>query len=112
MQIDEAYADSLAPNAGAIKNARGVVLKRKLVALFKSPDGSLLFGDCKGSGAENYRPSADFADPAKPVFRCTCPSPCTRLIFPALVTCSSGASAFSDAGALSPSRALRPSYSR
>jgi len=74
MEIDEAYADSLAPNAGAIKNARGVVLKRKLVGLFRSPDGTLLFGDCKGSGAENYRPSADFSDPTKPVFRCTCPS--------------------------------------
>jgi hypothetical protein len=74
MQIDEAYADSQAPNAGAIKNARLVVLKRKLVGLFRSPDGTLLFGDCKGSGAENYRPSADFADPSKPVFRCTCPS--------------------------------------
>src|SRR6516162_7989304 len=74
MQIDEAYADSQAPNAAAIKNARGVVLKRKLVGLFRSADGTLLFGDCKGSGAENYRPSADFADPSKPVFRCTCPS--------------------------------------
>jgi hypothetical protein len=74
MQIDEAYADSQAPNAGAIKNARGVVLKRKLVGLFRSADGTLLFGDCKGSGAENYRPSADFSDPAKPVYRCTCPS--------------------------------------
>ncbi len=74
MEIDEAYADSLAPNAAAIKNARGVVLKRKLVGLFRSPDGTLLFGECKGSGAENYSPSADFGDPAKPVFRCTCPS--------------------------------------
>src|SRR5215813_12097602 len=74
MEINEAFADSLAPNAAAIKNARGAVLKRKLVGLFRSPDGTLLFGDCKGSGAENYRPSADFADPAKPVFRCTCPS--------------------------------------
>src|SRR6266436_6599604 len=74
MEINEAYADSQAPNAGAIKNARGVVLKRKLVGLFTSPDGTLLFGDCEGSGADNYRPSADFADPAKPVFRCTCPS--------------------------------------
>jgi hypothetical protein len=74
MQIDEAYADSQAPNAAAIKNARGVVLKRKLVGLFRSSDGTLLFGDCKGSGAENYHPSADFADPSKPVYRCTCPS--------------------------------------
>jgi hypothetical protein len=74
MQIDEAYADSQATNAAAIKNARGVVLKRKLAGLFRSADGTLLFGECKGSGAENYRPSADFSDPAKPVYRCTCPS--------------------------------------
>ena len=68
MQIDEAYVDSQAPNAAAIKNARGVVLKKKLVRLFHSADGTLLFGECKGSGAENYRPSADFGDPAKPVY--------------------------------------------
>src|SRR4026208_578477 len=74
MEINEAYADSLAPNAAAIKNARGVVIKRKLVGLFRSADGTLLFGECKGSGAENYRPSADFSDPSKPVYRCTCPS--------------------------------------
>ncbi|MBN8246064.1 MAG: SWIM zinc finger family protein [Verrucomicrobia bacterium] len=74
MPMDVAYVDSQAPNAGAIKNARAVVLKRKLVGLFRSPDGTLLFGDCKGSGAENYRPSADFSDPSRPVYRCTCPS--------------------------------------
>ncbi len=74
MEINEDYVDSQAPNASAIKNARAVVLKRKLVGLFRSSDGTLLFGDCKGSGQENYRPSADFADPAKPVYRCTCPS--------------------------------------
>jgi hypothetical protein len=74
MKIDEAFADSQAPNAAAIKNARGVVIKKKLVGLFRSADGTLIFGDCKGSGAENYRPSADFSDPAKPVYRCTCPS--------------------------------------
>src|ERR1041384_246026 len=74
MEINEAFADSLAPNAAAIKNARGVVLKRKLVGLFRSADGTLLFGDCKGSGAENYRPSAGFGDPGKPGFCCTCPS--------------------------------------
>ena len=74
MQIDEAFADSQAPNAAAIKNARGVVIKKKLVGLFRSADGTLIFGDCKGSGAEDYHPSADFSDPTKPVYRCTCPS--------------------------------------
>jgi hypothetical protein len=83
MQIDEAFVDSQAPNAAAIKNARGVVIKRKLVGLYQSADGTLLFGECKGSGAENYRPSADFSDPAKPVYRCTCPShqfPCKHAL--------------------------------
>jgi len=74
MQIDEAFIDSQAPNAAAIKNARGVVIKKKLVGLFRSADNSLIFGDCKGSGSENYHPSADFSDVAKPVYRCTCPS--------------------------------------
>src|SRR3989475_11384205 len=74
MEIDEAFADSQAPNAAAIKNARGVVIKKKLAGLFRSADGSLVFGDCKGSAEENNRPSADFEDPAKPVYRCTCPS--------------------------------------
>src|SRR5439155_25669806 len=83
MQIDEAFADSQAPNAAAIKNARGVVIKKKLVGLFRSADGMLIFGDCKGSDAEIYRPSADFADPSKPVYRCTCPShqfPCKHAL--------------------------------
>ena len=74
MQIDEAFVDAQAPNAAAIKNARGVVIKKKLVGLFRSADGTLIFGECKGSGAENYRPSADFSDETKPVYRCTCPS--------------------------------------
>lgn len=92
MQINEAFADSQAPNAAAIKNARGVVLKRKLIGLFRSADGQLLFGDCKGSGAENYRPSADFSDPSRPVYRCTCPShqfPCKHSLA-LLYACAQG----------------------
>jgi len=97
MQFDEAFADAQAPNAAAIKNARAVVLKKKLVGLFRSPDGTLLFGDCKGSGAENYRPSADFSDPAKPVYRCTCPShqfPCKHAL--ALLYAHAQGSTFSE----------------
>lgn len=74
MEITEAFADAQAPDAGSIKNARAVVLKRRLTGLSRSADGTLLFGECEGSGDENYRPSADFADPSKPVYRCTCPS--------------------------------------
>jgi hypothetical protein len=93
MQIDEAYADSQAPNANAIKNARAVVLKKRLVKLHKSGDGTLLFGECEGSGDENYQPSADFSDPSKPVYRCSCPShqfPCKHSLA-LLYACASGA---------------------
>jgi hypothetical protein len=31
IQIDESYVDAAAPNAAAIKNGRGLVLKRKFV---------------------------------------------------------------------------------
>ena len=41
----KAFADSQAPNAAAIKNARGVVIKKKLAGLFRSTDGTLIFGE-------------------------------------------------------------------
>lgn len=81
--IDEAFVDSAAPNADAMKNGRGLVLKKSFVELNKSADGSLLFGRCSGSGKEPYRCSADFVRPDKPVYRCSCPSrqfPCKHCI--------------------------------
>lgn len=74
LSIDEAFIEAAAPNAEAAKNGRGLVLKNKFVALHHSPDETLLFGHCQGSGKTPYLCSADFAVPEKPVFRCTCPS--------------------------------------
>lgn len=74
IELTAAYADSLAPNSATIKNAQGLVQKNKFVALHQSGEGDLLFGECQGSGSSNYATSADFAQPEKPVFRCTCPS--------------------------------------
>lgn len=74
IEVTAAYADSLAPNSATIKNAQGLVQKKKFVGLYKSDTGDLLFGECQGSGSSNYSTSADFAQPEKPVFRCTCPS--------------------------------------
>jgi hypothetical protein len=59
--IDEACVDSAAPNPEAIKNGRGLVLKNKFTALHTSEDGTILFGECQGSGKEPYRCSCDFA---------------------------------------------------
>jgi hypothetical protein len=72
--IDEPFVDASAPNAAAMKNGRALVQKKSFTKLQRTEDGTLLLGTCKGSGAEPYRCSSDFYDPAKPVHRCTCPS--------------------------------------
>jgi hypothetical protein len=74
ISITEDFINSAAPNAAAAKNGRGLVLKNKFVALHHSPDESLWFGQCQGSGSTPYLCSADFAVPDQPVYRCSCPS--------------------------------------
>src|SRR5262245_31051835 len=81
--IDDAYVDAAAPNADAAKNGRGIVLKNKLGNLRISEDGTLLFGECAGSGKTPYQCSVDFARPEQPTHRCTCPSrqfPCKHCL--------------------------------
>ncbi|MBB3112049.1 phage-related protein [Paenibacillus phyllosphaerae] len=81
--VTEAFVDSIALNASAAKNGRDLVKKNSFTLLNRSEDGSLLFGECKGSGKEPYRCSADFAKPESPVYRCSCPSrqfPCKHVV--------------------------------
>jgi len=81
--LTEAHVDSLALNASAIKNGRDLVKKKSFTLLNRSEDDTLLFAECKGSGKEPYRCSADFIKPDSPVFRCSCPSrqfPCKHLL--------------------------------
>jgi hypothetical protein len=83
ISIDDAYVDAAAPNADAAKNGRALVLKNKLANLHVSDDGSLLFGECQGSGKQPYQCSCDFARPDQPTHRCTCPSrqlPCKHCL--------------------------------
>src|SRR5262245_26137006 len=83
ISIDDAYVDAAAPNADAAKNGRGLVLKSKLANLHISDDGTLLFGECQGSGKQPYRCSCDFARADQPTYRCTCPSrqfPCKHCL--------------------------------
>lgn len=74
ISVTEDFIEAAAPNADAAKNGRGLVLKNKFSALHHSPDETLLFGSCQGSGKEPYLCSADFAQPETPVYRCNCPS--------------------------------------
>ncbi len=83
IEIDIAFVESASPNAAAIANGRGLIVKGKFVGLHQSDDKSVIFGECRGSGASNYICSCDFIEPAKPVYRCTCPSrqfPCKHSI--------------------------------
>jgi hypothetical protein len=83
ISIDESYVNSAAPNADAGKNGRGLVLKNKFTLLNVSEDGTVLFGQCQGSGKEPYQCSCDFARPEQPTHRCSCPSrqfPCKHCL--------------------------------
>ncbi len=74
ISLTEQFIESAAPNADAAKNGRGLVMKNKFTALHQSPDETILFGKCQGSGKEPYLCSADFAVPENAVYRCNCPS--------------------------------------
>jgi hypothetical protein len=81
--ITESFTDAAAPDADAIRNGRGLVAKGKLSGLHRSGDATLIFGECAGSGSTPYRCSVDVMDPAKPVWRCSCPSrkiPCKHAL--------------------------------
>jgi hypothetical protein len=74
VHLTESYVDSLAQNSGAIKNGKDLVKKNSFPLLCQSEDGTLLFGDCQGSGKEPYHCSVDMSQEGNPVFRCSCPS--------------------------------------
>lgn len=81
--LTETQIDGMAPNAEAGKNGRGLVLKNKFTKLHSTEDGTLLFGECQGSGKEPYRCSSDFARADAPTHRCSCPSrqfPCKHCL--------------------------------
>lgn len=83
IEINEAYVDGAAPNTDAAKNGRGLAVKNKLAKLHTSEDGTLLFGECQGSGKLPYQVSCDFARPDQPTYRCSCPSrqfPCKHCL--------------------------------
>ncbi|MDQ0057942.1 SWIM zinc finger family protein [Paenibacillus harenae] len=81
--LTEAYIDSIALNAASIKNGKDLVRKNSFPILNRTKDDTLLFGECKGSGKEPYRCSADFMHQEQPVYRCSCPSrqfPCKHIL--------------------------------
>lgn len=75
---------TLSPNEKATLDAKDLVRTGALKNVSRTEDGSLLFGDCRGSGGAPYTVSADLLGPNdKPSLRCTCPSrqkPCKHVL--------------------------------
>ncbi len=73
-EITQQFIDSLAPNPAASVNGRKISQKGGFIRLERSEDDTFYLGECTGSGKSSYITSADFLEPAAPVFRCSCPS--------------------------------------
>lgn len=72
--ITEQQILSAAPNPAAASNGKKISKNGDFIKLYKSSDNTFFMGECKGSGKNPYTTSADYIDPAHPVFRCSCPS--------------------------------------
>ncbi|MCM1165692.1 MAG: SWIM zinc finger family protein [Lachnospiraceae bacterium] len=72
--VTEQLILSLAPNPAAAANGKKISQSGGFQKLYRSADGTLYMGECKGSGKNPYITSADYIDPERPVFRCSCPS--------------------------------------
>jgi len=83
MEITQQKVEEYAPNAAAAKNGRDLVSKKKFSNLQIDADGSVIWGQCAGSGKNPYYCSADYVESNNPVFRCNCPSrqfPCKHCL--------------------------------
>ncbi|WP_246148311.1 SWIM zinc finger family protein, partial [Nonomuraea turkmeniaca] len=69
---------ALAPDASSQKAAQGVAAPGKWSS--RGATGTVLYGECKGSGAKPYLACVDLTEPA---YRCSCPSrkfPCKHAL--------------------------------
>ncbi len=75
---------AMSPNESALQGGRGLIKKGAFRALAKSEDGTLVWGECKGSAAQPYKLSFDLGTGGdRPTTRCSCPSrifPCKHCV--------------------------------
>lgn len=72
--ITEQLIQALAPNPAAAANGKKLSKSGAFANHARSADDTFFMAECKGSGKNPYVTSADYIDPEKPVFRCSCPS--------------------------------------
>ncbi|MDR1427862.1 MAG: SWIM zinc finger domain-containing protein, partial [Bifidobacteriaceae bacterium] len=78
MRLELSQAEAMAPDQASLKAARGLVKPGRWPVL--SSEGSLIWGEFQGSGANPYRVVFDSADLG---YRCSCPSrkfPCKHAL--------------------------------
>jgi uncharacterized Zn finger protein len=83
MDITQTIINQFSGNTTAESAGRKLAKNGDFTSLGQSADASVLWGLCRGSGAEPYEVSVDFIDPEHPVGRCNCPSrqrPCKHSI--------------------------------
>jgi len=96
LEVTEQSIIEQSPNEKALLDARELLRSGALKNLSKNDDGSLVFGDCRGSSGAPYNVSMDLASGTdKPTLRCTCPSrqkPCKHVLGLMLAYAQKGAS--------------------
>lgn len=94
-EVTEQSIIEQSPNEKALLDAKELVRSGALKNLSKNDDGTLVFGDCRGSSGAPYNVSMDLASGTdKPTLRCTCPSrqrPCKHVLGLMLVFAQKGA---------------------
>jgi hypothetical protein len=94
--LTEEIVASLAPAEGTIGDARALLKKGAFRGFARSPEGNLVFAECKGSARDPYQVSLDFTPSgAIPTMRCNCPSrqrPCKHALALALAFVQKGSS--------------------
>ena len=94
MELKDSYIQSLAPDASGFTNGKKLAADGSFTKLCMDESGSLLFGECQGSGDRPYIVSVDFSG-GEPVSRCSCPSrksPCKHAI--GLMLCRAAGKSF------------------
>ena len=94
MQLRISQIQGFAPDEAGFSAGKKLAGDGSFTKLYIDEDGLLLFGECRGSGKEPYKVSADFAG-GEPVFRCSCPSrkfPCKHAV--GLMVCRAEGKAF------------------
>lgn len=80
MSLSRADLEQLAPDQASLAAARGLLKPAKWPLVGREADGSMLFGECQGSGATPYRVCVSAADRG---YKCSCPSrkfPCKHVL--------------------------------